>query len=124
MVTYDRPRSAGAFGAIADPTRRAIIDLLRDQELRAGELADFFPVSRPAIAKHVRILRRAGLIQERRESQARILSINPAPLAAIDSWLAPYRLFWSARLTDLKRVVETDIAARSKQAARGGRQRR
>jgi DNA-binding transcriptional ArsR family regulator len=63
-------------------------------------------VSRPAIAKHVRILRRAGLIAERREAQARVLSINPAPLASIDSWLAPYRLFWAARLTDLKRVVE------------------
>lgn len=123
MVTYDRPRSAGAFGAIADPTRRAILDLLRGQDLRAGELADYFPVSRPAIAKHVGILRRAGLIQERRDRQARLLSINPAPLASIDSWLAPYRLFWAARLTDLKRTVESDLATNPKRAPRRKRYR-
>lgn len=124
MVTYERPRSAGAFGAVADPTRRAILDLLRDQELRAGELADYFPVSRPAIAKHVGILRRAGLIHERRDRQARVLSINPAPLASIDCWLAPYRLFWSARLTDLKRAVESDLTTNPRASARRRRHRR
>jgi DNA-binding transcriptional ArsR family regulator len=124
MVTYQRPRSAGAFGAVADPTRRAILDLLRQQDLRAGELADFFPVSRPAIAKHVGILRRAGLIRERRDRQARVLSINPAPLSTVDSWLAPYRLFWAARLTDLKRVVESDLAARTRSSPSRRRKRR
>jgi DNA-binding transcriptional ArsR family regulator len=124
MVTYERPRSAGAFGAIADPTRRAILDLLRQQELRASELADHFPVSRPAIAKHVRILRRAGLIAERREAQARVLSINPAPLASVDSWLAPYRLFWAARLTDLKRVVEGQSTVRARRRSGTARRRK
>ncbi|TAJ71261.1 MAG: ArsR family transcriptional regulator [Phenylobacterium sp.] len=96
------------FGAIADPTRRAILDLLRGQELRAGELAAHFPVSRPAIAKHVGVLKRAGLLRERRAAQARLYSLDPAALASVDRWLAPYRLYWAARLSDLKRTVEED----------------
>lgn len=97
------------FGAIADPTRRAILDLLRGQELRAGELAAHFPVSRPAIAKHVGVLKRAGLLRERRAAQARLYSLDPAALAGVDQWLAPYRLYWAARLSDLKRTVEEDM---------------
>jgi len=110
MVTQQAAREA-VFGAIADPTRRAILDLLRDRELRAGELASHFPVSRPAIAKHVGVLKRAGLLRERREAQARIYSLEPAALASVDTWLAPYRLYWAARLTDLKRIVEEDSDA-------------
>lgn len=108
MVTKNRPRSTGAFGAIADPTRRAILDLLRQGDLCAGELARRFPVSRPAIAKHVRILRNAGMLREHRRAQQRIYSLDPAALGEIDAWLAPYRLFWAARLTDLKQLIETE----------------
>ena len=97
------------FGAIADPTRRAILDLLRGRELRAGELANHFPISRPAIAKHVGVLKRAGLLRERRAAQARLYSLDPAALASVDQWLAPYRLYWAARLSDLKRTVEEDF---------------
>jgi DNA-binding transcriptional ArsR family regulator len=97
------------FAAIGDPTRRAILDLLRERELKAGELARHFPVSRPAVAKHVGVLRRAGLLRERRAAQARYYSLDPAALATVDQWLAPYRLFWAARLADLKRVVEEDV---------------
>ena len=96
------------FGAIGDPTRRAILDLLRQGELKAGELAACFPVSRPAIARHVRVLRRAGLVRERRAAQARIYSLDPQALATVDAWLSPYRLYWAARLSDLKRLVEED----------------
>ena len=107
MVTKLAQRGADAvFGAIADPTRRAILDTLRAGELRAGDLAARFPVSRPAIARHVGVLRRAGLVRERRAAQARLYSIEPQALAEVDAWLAPYRLYWAARLTDLKRVVE------------------
>lgn len=106
MVT-ERATDA-VFGAIADPTRRAILDLLRGQELRAGELATHFPVSRPAIAKHVGVLKRAGLLRERRKAQARLYSLDPAALATVDRWLSPYRLYWAARLLDLKRTVEED----------------
>ena len=96
------------FAALADPTRRAILDLLRTRELPAGELARHFPVSRPAIARHVGVLRRAGLLRERRVAQSRLYSLDAAALRPLDEWLAPYRLFWAARLMDLKRLVESD----------------
>jgi len=96
------------FGAIADPTRRAILDLLRQRPRRAGDLAACFSVSRPAIARHVRILRRAGLLNEAREGTARIYAIAPLRLAAVEQWLAPYRLFWGARRSALREIVETD----------------
>jgi len=110
MVTNQARRADATFSAIAHPTRRAILDLLRRSEQGAGELASRFPVSRPAIARHVRILRRAGLVRERRQAQARIYAIAPAALAEVDRWLAPYRLFWAARLVELKQVVEQESA--------------
>ncbi len=96
-----------AFNAIADPTRRSILDHLRGGELGAGEIARRFPVSRPAIARHVRVLRRAGLVRERRQAQLRFYSLDPSGLAGVDRWLAPYRLFWAARMSDLKIFVES-----------------
>jgi len=98
------------FDAIADPTRRAILDHLRGGELGAGAIARRFSVSRPAIARHVRVLRRAGLVRERRKAQSIFYSLEPQGLAEVDRWLAPYRLFWAARMTDLKLYVEGDPA--------------
>jgi len=74
--------------------------------MSAGDLARRFPVSRPAISRHVRVLREAGLVRERREAQSRRYSLNPAPLVQVDRWISAYRVFWSARLHDLKRYVE------------------
>jgi DNA-binding transcriptional ArsR family regulator len=107
-----RPGANAAFAAIADPTRRSILDLIRSQERSAGDIAAHFPVSRPAIARHVRLLRDAGLVRERRDATMRYYSIDAAALRSVDTWLAPYRLFWSARLMDLKQLVESgaDIA--------------
>ena len=99
-------RAGSVFGAIADPTRRAILDLLREQPLRAGDLAARFAVSRPAIAKHVRVLRKAGLLSETREGTARIYALAPLRLAEVEQWLAPYRLFWGARLAAPRELVE------------------
>ena len=104
-----RARTDGVFGAIADPTRRAILDLLRERELSAGEIAQNFRVSRPAVAKHVRVLREAGLLRERRAATSRFYSLDGLALQSVDTWLAPYRLYWAARLMDLKRVVEEDL---------------
>jgi DNA-binding transcriptional ArsR family regulator len=104
MVTNKPARSV--FPAIADPTRRKIVDMLRGGELRAGDIAARFKVSRPAIAKHVRILKQAGLLKERREATARIYRLEPAGLAEIDAWIAPYRLFWASRLMSLKSMLE------------------
>lgn len=107
MVTQARP----VYAAIADPIRRAILDALRERELSAGDLAARFPVSRPAVSRHLRVLRSAGLIRHRREAQSRIYSLEPRPLREVAGWLDHYRVFWSARLHDLKRLAESSAAA-------------
>lgn len=104
-VTYS---SEAAFSALADPTRRAVLDLLRAGVRPAGEIARAFPVSRPAISKHLKILRRAHLVEERREGRHRMYQLNPEPLKAVDSWLEHYRNFWTASLTNLKSFVEAE----------------
>jgi DNA-binding transcriptional ArsR family regulator len=104
-VTYS---SEAAFSALADPTRRAVLDLLRAGIRPAGEIARAFPVSRPAISKHLKILRRAHLVEERREGRHRMYQLNPEPLKAVDSWLEHYRAFWSTSLTNLKSFVEAE----------------
>lgn len=106
-VTYS---SEAAFNALADPTRRAVLDLLRRGSLPAGEIAQAFPISRPAISKHLRLLRRACLVEERREGRRRLYRLNPGPLKAVDSWLDPYRMFWQTSLTQLKAFVEAGDA--------------
>ncbi len=95
------------FRAISDPTRRAILDSLRSQERPAGDIAALFAVSRPAISKHLRVLRSAGLVQERRAAQSRIYSLVPEPLREVEQWLDRYRDFWGARHPGLKRYVES-----------------
>ena len=108
MVTQLRP----VFGAIADPTRRAILDALRRREHSAGDIAALFPVSRPAVSRHLRVLRSAGLVKERRVRQSRLYSLNPAPLRQVERWLEHYRVFWATRLQDLKSYVETGATTR------------
>src|SRR6266536_4924810 len=102
------PLPDAAFSALADPTRRAVLDLLRAGTRPAGDIASAFTVSRPAISKHLRILRRAHLVEERREGRHRMYQLNPEPLKAVDSWIEQYRSFWSASLTNLKEFVETE----------------
>jgi DNA-binding transcriptional ArsR family regulator len=94
------------FQALADPTRRAVLDLLQQKERSAGEIAHSFPVSRPAISKHLRVLRKSRLIHERREGRHRYYRLNPAPLKIVDSWLNQYRSFWESNLAGLKTFVE------------------
>lgn len=106
-VTYSRE---AAFHALADPTRRAVLDLLRQGSQPAGQIARVFPVSRPAISKHLRLLRRAHLVREHREGRLRVYQLNPEPLKAVDSWLERYRNFWSANLASLKSFVEKEYA--------------
>src|SRR5277367_4079515 len=106
-VTYS---SEATFQALADPTRRAVLDLLRRGSQPAGQIAGAFPVSRPAISKHLRLLRRAHLVREHREGRQRIYQLTPEPLRAVDSWIEQYRQFWSASLANLKTFVETEYA--------------
>jgi DNA-binding transcriptional ArsR family regulator len=96
------------FRAVADPTRRAILDLLLDGERTVGEIAERFAVSRPAVSKHLRVLRGARLIRARREGRQRLCRLDPDPLRAVDAWLDRYRREWQSRLARLKRYVEAD----------------
>lgn len=114
------PALERACHALGDPTRRAILDLLRGGERPAGELAARFPISRPAVSKHLRVLREAGLVSERREGRHRLYALDPRPLAELDQWLQTYRTFWAARLLDLKRVVEDQHARETAADAAAG----
>jgi DNA-binding transcriptional ArsR family regulator len=114
LVTYS---PEATFQALADPTRRAVLDLLRRGSQPAGEIAGAFPISRPAISKHLRLLRRAHLVREHREGRNRVYHLNPEPLRAVDSWLDQYRTFWSANLASLKSFVESEYAKETTQAS-------
>jgi DNA-binding transcriptional ArsR family regulator len=87
-----------AFEALADQTRLEIVELLASGERNAGEIASHFNVSRPAVSRHLRVLREHGLVQARQVQQHRIYSLEPAPLAELDAWLQRYRTFWTNRL--------------------------
>lgn len=101
------------FSAIADPTRRAVLDLLRQGSQPAGQIAQAFPISRPAVSKHLRLLRRAHLVRERREGRRRFYELNPGPLQAVDSWIRQYQIFWKSSLTGLKAVAESESKGRT-----------
>ena len=90
-----------ALEALADPTRRQIVELLAERDRDAGEIASHFEVSRPAVSRHLRVLREHGLVRSRGEAQRRIYSLDPGPLEEIDAWLARYRVFWANRLDAL-----------------------
>jgi DNA-binding transcriptional ArsR family regulator len=90
-----------ALQALADPTRRRIVELLADGDRTAGDIAAQFPVTRPAVSRHLRVLRETGLVRAREEAQRRVYSLDPAPLAELDDWLGRYRGFWAQRLDAL-----------------------
>ena len=96
-----------AFRALADPTRRAILDRLRAGRQPVGRIAEAFPVSRPAISKHLRLLRRARLVRQSRQGRQRYYELHAEPLQAVDTWLQHYRVFWRAQLGSLKSFVES-----------------
>jgi len=106
MVTANNRQRDVVFRAIADPTRREILRLLRNGEYTVGELASNFPTSRPAISKHLRVLRSAGLIVTRENGTTRLCGLNARPLRAVDDWLRDYDAFWRDSLRSLKRHVE------------------
>jgi DNA-binding transcriptional ArsR family regulator len=97
-----------SFAAIADPTRRAIMALLAYQELPVHAIADRFPMSRPAISKHLRILRDAGLVRERRIGRLRLYRAAPEMLRDVRTWVLYFDQFWLERLQALKALVEED----------------
>jgi DNA-binding transcriptional ArsR family regulator len=92
-----------AFEVLAEPHRRKILDLLGTSEHPVGEIVDRLELSQPAVSKHLRILREAGLVEARVDAQRRLYRVRPEPLRAIEEWLEPYRQMWAARLDDLER---------------------
>ncbi len=94
------------FDVLAEPTRRAILDLLIDREQPVGELVATLHLSQPGVSKHLRVLREAGLVEARTDAQRRIYRVRPEPLAEIDAWLAPYRRLWDGTLDALERHLD------------------
>jgi len=97
---------AVAFEVLAEPNRRRILDLVREGERPVNDLVDALELSQPAVSKHLRILREAGLVEVRTDAQRRLYRVNPGPLRDLDAWLAPYRRLWSSRLDDLERHLD------------------
>ena len=106
MVTSRRRQSDAVFRAIADPTRREILRLLRDHRRTVGEIAANFRTSRPAISKHLRLLRTAGLVVSHKDGASRICDLNAKPLRAVNAWLRDYQAFWGESLSSLKSHIE------------------
>jgi DNA-binding transcriptional ArsR family regulator len=108
MVSLPRKQTDAVFRALADPTRREILRRLRAGRKTVGEIASDFPISRPAISKHLRSLRAAGLIVTRRDGRTSSCGLNGKPLKAIDNWLRDYESFWRENLKNLKSYVENN----------------
>src|ERR1700712_2084319 len=104
-----------ALAALADPTRREIVALLAGGEQRAGEVAERFPVSRPAISRHLRVLRESGLVRVRVEGKRRLYALDPEPLRDLAAWREPYRDLGAQRLD----ALDTEIARGRRARARG-----
>lgn len=94
------------WAALGDPHRRAVLDILRSGPQSAGELVDALGISQPSASKHLGVLRSCGLVIARVDAQRRIYRLNPAALADLDSWLAPYRALWNERLDALGRHLD------------------
>lgn len=107
-----------SLAAIADPTRRRIVELLAERDRTAGELVDEFEMSAPAISQHLKVLREAGLITVRVEGQSRVQSLNPGGFDDLDAWLEKTRSTWSRRLDALERELraEDEAAERAEKA--------
>ena len=90
------------FSVVAEPNRRAILDMLLDSERSVGEIEQALKLSQPSVSKHLRILREAGFVESRVEAQRRLYRLKPEPLMELDAWLAPFRRYWSAQIDKLE----------------------
>jgi len=102
---------AYAFTAVAEPSRRQILDALRAGTRSVGELVDITGLSQPGVSKHLRVLREHGLVSVRRDAQRRLYELDPAPLAELDQWLEPYRALWADRLDALGRHLDEEASS-------------
>jgi DNA-binding transcriptional ArsR family regulator len=97
---------ATTFELVAEPTRRRILDLVRDRERSVGDLVERLGLSQPGVSKHLRVLREAGLVDVRHDAQRRLYRLRPEPLSEIDAWLEPYRRYWAGRLDALEEHLD------------------
>lgn len=95
-----------AFEVVAEPSRRRILELLRDGERPVGDLVAELTLSQPAVSKHLRVLRDAGFVASRVEAQRRLYRLRPEPLMELDAWLGPFRRFWSKHVDALERHLD------------------
>ncbi|HEX8061473.1 MAG TPA: metalloregulator ArsR/SmtB family transcription factor [Cyclobacteriaceae bacterium] len=109
------------FQAIADPTRREIINMIAHRSLNLNAVADNFEVSRPAISKHIKILSECGLITIRQHGRERFCEANLKPLVEVSAWVERYREFWTARLDALEAYLEKDTNERKKKRLKSKR---
>jgi DNA-binding transcriptional ArsR family regulator len=105
-MCYTTGVTSTTYDAIADPTRRRVLGLLAERERTAGEVAAAFTISRPAVSRHLRVLREAGLVRVRPLAQQRVYTLDPRPLEDVDAWLASIRAFWEPRLEALERHLD------------------
>jgi DNA-binding transcriptional ArsR family regulator len=96
------------WAALVDPRRRQVLDLLRAGECAVGDLVEALGLTQPSTSKHLRVLREAGLVRVRTDAQRRVYAIEPAAMADVDAWLAPYRRLWNTRLDALGRHLDND----------------
>jgi DNA-binding transcriptional ArsR family regulator len=94
------------FEVLAEESRRRILDLLAEEERPVGDLVELLALGQPAVSKHLRVLREAGLVECRTDAQRRIYRVRPEPLREVDEWLAPYRRHWADHLNALERHLE------------------
>jgi DNA-binding transcriptional ArsR family regulator len=95
------------YEALADPTRRRILDYLREKPRLVGDLVDLLNITQPGVSKHLRVLREVGLVRVRQDAQRRWYELRPEPLAEIDTWLESYRHLWTERLNRLDDYLQS-----------------
>jgi DNA-binding transcriptional ArsR family regulator len=98
--------AAAAIEILAEPSRRRILDMLREGEQPVGELVERLDLTQPAVSKHLRVMKEAGLVEVRADAQRRLYRIRVEPLQELDAWLEPYRALWNERLDQLERHLE------------------
>src|SRR6266540_1259165 len=111
-----------SFAIIAEPNRRTILSLLASSERSVGEIERRLRMPQPSVSKHLRVLREAGFVESRVDAQRRVYRLRPEPLMELDSWLAPFRRFWSTHVDALERHLDrmewTPVPKRRKRGAR------
>ena len=95
-----------AFAVIAEPHRRAILNMLSSSDRSVGEMMHHLHLPQPSVSKHLKVLRQGGFVESRVEAQRRVYRLNPKPLQEVDAWLAPFRRFWSAHVDALERHLD------------------